>query len=113
RAAHVSRHAIRIPANAQRRLDRRLPDGTGERHGAAPMKKILLLATALLAVPAARHTANEPQQPQPPANEVWVTPKEIREVAITTDVVQARSVGDPLIATGRVEFSDTRVAHVF
>jgi membrane fusion protein, heavy metal efflux system len=76
------------------------------------MRTIALFAAMILAASCRQNTVEQTAE-HPPANEVWVTPKEIREVAITTDSIQTRSIGNPLIATGRVEFSDTRVAHVF
>src|SRR4029077_12263370 len=70
-------------------------------------------AVVILIAACGRERTVEPAKQQPPADEEWGNPQERTEVAITTDAVQARAIGNPLIATGRVEFSDTRVAHVF
>jgi cobalt-zinc-cadmium efflux system membrane fusion protein len=77
------------------------------------MRRIALCAAVVLAATCHRQATVEQTDEHRPANEVWITPKEIKEVAITTDAVQSRAIGNPLIATGRVEFSDTRVAHIF
>lgn len=50
---------------------------------------------------------------RPPANQVWVTQKQIHEAAITTDVVAPRAIPTSVTTTGRIAFTDTRVAHVF
>jgi len=49
----------------------------------------------------------------PPVNEVWITQKQSEETSITTTPVEVRAVPNTLAATGRVTFSDARVAHVF
>lgn len=77
------------------------------------MKTILFCALALLAAACAREEAQEAPAAQRPPNEVWITPKQINDAGVTTDLVQTRNVGRPLIATGRVTFSDARVAHIF
>lgn len=55
----------------------------------------------------------QPAAAAPPANEVWITPQQMRASAIETAPVGSRPVGNTLVATGRVTFSDARVAHVF
>jgi membrane fusion protein, heavy metal efflux system len=79
------------------------------------MKHILIVgsATCLFAVAACRREASQPAKPTPPANEVWVTQKQITESGIATTEVGERALGKALTTTGRVTFSDTRVAHVF
>jgi cobalt-zinc-cadmium efflux system membrane fusion protein len=60
------------------------------------------------------HHAIEPENAvKRPDNEVWVTAQQIREAGITTDVVQERAIGNRLVATGRLAFSDARVSHIF
>ena len=69
---------------------------------------------SLIAFSACHHEpAAEPAKPSPPANEVWVTPKQIAESGILTTEVGQQALGNTLTTTGRVTFSDTRVAHVF
>jgi len=60
-----------------------------------------------------REPAVQAAKPSPPANEVWVTPKQIAESGIATTEVGAQALGNTLTTTGRITFSDTRVAHVF
>lgn len=48
-----------------------------------------------------------------PPNEVWVTKKQIAETGIATTEVGDRDVRNVLTTTGRIAFSDSRVAHVF
>ncbi len=67
----------------------------------------------LIAAACARTPAAEAPHAGPPANEVWVTKKQVQETGIATSVVGDAPVGASLNATGRITFSDTRVAHVF
>lgn len=82
-------------------------------------KNLLILAAALLlAAPGilschSRSEADESHVPATPANEVWVSGKQIHEAAITTTEVEARPVSNLLMTTGRITFSDARVSHVF
>ena len=48
-----------------------------------------------------------------PANEVWISSKQIHEAAIVTTEVASRPVANMLMTTGRITFSDARVSHVF
>jgi cobalt-zinc-cadmium efflux system membrane fusion protein len=80
------------------------------------MKRTAIVFVALaplFTVHCRRQTADQPANVRPPANEVWVTPRQIREAGITTDVVAERPIGIIVVASGRVAFSDARVAHVF
>jgi membrane fusion protein, heavy metal efflux system len=80
-------------------------------------KNVVLLLIAYANVSAAacqRGAEAEPHAaPAPPPNEVWVTPKQIRETAIATTEVAVRPIDNSLITTGRIAFSDAHVAHVF
>jgi cobalt-zinc-cadmium efflux system membrane fusion protein len=82
------------------------------------MKRQLITASSLLvllttAAGCQRETSAAPATVTPPANEVWVTPKQIREAGIATTEVSDRPVGNSLTTTGRIAFSDARVGHVF
>ncbi|HSY51089.1 MAG TPA: efflux RND transporter periplasmic adaptor subunit [Thermoanaerobaculia bacterium] len=72
-----------------------------------------LLFLLITAVSCQRETAAQPAAATPPSNEVWITPRQIQEAGIVTTEVGNRAVGNALNTTGRVAFSDTRVAHVF
>ena len=77
------------------------------------MKTSIIAAAALLAAACSRTAAREVVQPEPPPNEVWVTTKQVQETGIATSIVGDAPVGTAFNATGRVTFSDARVAHVF
>ncbi len=81
------------------------------------MKRLSIIAAlaALSLVPIACRRAAEPQPaaPEPPKNEVWVTPQQMRESGIAVTAVEERPAGEALTTTGRIAFSDTHVAHVF
>jgi cobalt-zinc-cadmium efflux system membrane fusion protein len=78
------------------------------------MKRFFLYALATLCtVACGRNAAEEPANKSGPQNEVRVTAKQVSEAGITTESVEARAIADPIIATGHVTFSDSRVAHVF
>ena len=49
----------------------------------------------------------------PPAEEVWLTAKQVEEQGIKTEVVSERDLDKPIITSGRVALDDTRTAHVF
>jgi cobalt-zinc-cadmium efflux system membrane fusion protein len=73
-----------------------------------------LLAGILVTAAACQHdSVAQTSSPQPPTNEVWVTPKQIKETGIATTEVGLRPVGSSLTATGRISFVDAHVAHVF
>jgi cobalt-zinc-cadmium efflux system membrane fusion protein len=73
-----------------------------------------ILATLVLTSAACqRDSEAQANSPQPPTNEVWVTPKQIQEAGIVTTEVGLRPVGSSLTATGRIAFVDAHVAHVF
>jgi cobalt-zinc-cadmium efflux system membrane fusion protein len=81
-------------------------------------KNLLTLAAALFAALAvfSCHTRSDDEESHTsaaPANEVWVSGKQIHEAAITTTEVEARPVSNLLMTTGRITFSDARVSHIF
>jgi membrane fusion protein, heavy metal efflux system len=50
---------------------------------------------------------------QPPPNEVWVLPSQIKEAGIMVEAVQEQDVDDTVLTAGRVTFADVEVGHVF
>ncbi|HEX9082520.1 MAG TPA: efflux RND transporter periplasmic adaptor subunit, partial [Holophagaceae bacterium] len=72
-------------------------------------------ATALLgaALALACGTRSAPSAPQPPANEVWLTAEQSRQVSLDTAVVAESPIGGLVRTVGRLAFDDRRVAHVF
>jgi len=51
--------------------------------------------------------------PQPPQDEVWLTPRQIKDAKVQIEPVALRTVGNEIVASGKVAFDDRRVAHVF
>jgi membrane fusion protein, heavy metal efflux system len=51
--------------------------------------------------------------PQPPQDEVWLTPRQIQEAKVQIEPVAMHTVGNEISASGKVAFDDRRVAHVF
>ncbi len=79
------------------------------------MKCMLIVAstlTLLIAAACQHESIAQPAKSNPPPNEVWVTPKQIQEAGINTTEVSMQPVSNSLTTTGRVTFSDVRVAHV-
>lgn len=80
------------------------------------MKRLVIAVSPLVLLAAAacqRGAAAEPPKITVPSDEVWVTPKQVSDTGILTDVVAPRPTENALTATGHVTFSDQRVAHVF
>jgi cobalt-zinc-cadmium efflux system membrane fusion protein len=74
------------------------------------ISSLLILATAT----ACQHeTSAQVATVTPPPNEVWITKKQIEQTGIATTEVGDREVGNVMTTTGRIAFSDSRVAHVF
>jgi len=51
--------------------------------------------------------------PQPPQDEVWLTPRQIQDAQVQIEPVELRTVGNEIVASGKVAFDDRRVAHIF
>lgn len=78
--------------------------------------KWMWIVTTLAVLPATacrRDLAAEAPQLTPPVNEVWVTSEQMHQTGIATTVVGEQPVGNSFTTTGRITFSDMRVAHVF
>jgi cobalt-zinc-cadmium efflux system membrane fusion protein len=77
------------------------------------MKTRILTAAILLAT--ACHGPGpvaEPQGPQPPQGEVWLTPAQIKDGKIEIAVIAERDLDDTILASGTVALDDTRSGHV-
>jgi cobalt-zinc-cadmium efflux system membrane fusion protein len=51
--------------------------------------------------------------PQPPQDEVWLTPRQLQDAKVQIEPVELRTVGNEIVASGKVAFDDRRVGHVF
>jgi cobalt-zinc-cadmium efflux system membrane fusion protein len=85
---------------------------------AAPMKKtpLLLLSLVLGVAQAACHrsaAAPETSTAQPPPNEVWLTPAQVKEAQIQVTSVSAEPVDDTILTSGTVSLEDMHTGHVF
>jgi cobalt-zinc-cadmium efflux system membrane fusion protein len=71
---------------------------------------------ALLAASAGCHhesQASEPQGPQPPPGEAWLTPQQVTEAHVVVEPVAEQDVDDTILSSGRVTFDDQKVAHIY
>ncbi len=50
---------------------------------------------------------------EPPPDQAWLTPEQVRRAGIRIERVEARDVPDALAVGGRLAFDDLRVTHVF
>lgn len=51
--------------------------------------------------------------PSPPQDEVWLTPRQMEDAKVRIEPVAMRTVGNEIVASGKVAFDDRRVAHVY
>jgi len=72
----------------------------------------LLLLLSLTAC-TVRRAASASLSTKPPADEVWLTSRQMEEAQISTDAVAVRAMETQLMTTGKIAFDDRRVAHVF
>jgi len=71
----------------------------------------LASSSVLLGCPHAPPVA--PQEEQPPAGEVWLTPEQVTEAKIKVEPIALQDVDDTILTSGRVTFEDVKVGHVF
>jgi cobalt-zinc-cadmium efflux system membrane fusion protein len=83
---------------------------------------VVLRAFALLvvtvAIPAALSSCRSAPAagsalPQPPQDEVWLTPRQLEDAKVQIEPVALHTVGNEIVASGKVAFDDRHVAHVF
>jgi cobalt-zinc-cadmium efflux system membrane fusion protein len=76
--------------------------------------KAALLAGAVLASGCHKSEAStEPQGPQPPPGQVWLTAQQVKDAKIEVQVVAEQDVDDTILTSGRVSLEDLKSAHVF
>lgn len=51
--------------------------------------------------------------PQAPQDEVWLTPRQIQDAKVQIEPITMHTVGNEIVASGKIAFDDRRVAHVF
>jgi len=77
----------------------------------------LAAAVALTAAVAASGCRSTPAAgsalQQPPQDEVWLTPRQLQDAKVQVEPVEMRTVGNEIVASGKVAFDDRRVAHLF
>lgn len=76
------------------------------------MKRWLSLALLLVSCHAADASTPAPL-PEPPADEVWLTPRQLAEGKIVVAPLAEQDVDDKINTSGRIAFDDLRVAHVY
>jgi cobalt-zinc-cadmium efflux system membrane fusion protein len=79
-------------------------------------RTVLPLAAALVAavaVAGCRGSQAESTAPQPPPNEAWLTPQQIKDAQLQVAPVKDEDVGGVVVTSGRVTFDDLKVSHVF
>ena len=80
------------------------------------MMRASLAALALASVGAAachNSRASSQQAAQPPGNEAWLTPQQIKEAQLQIAPVGLEDVGGTLVTSGKISFDDLKVSHVF
>ena len=76
--------------------------------------RLPLLATlCLLFLGACNEHKNENQAPQAPPGEVWLSTQQVGEAKIAIEPVAVHDVGNGVVTSGKVTFSDLHVSHVF
>jgi cobalt-zinc-cadmium efflux system membrane fusion protein len=74
---------------------------------------LLLALVGLMALPGCRKEQDALAAPAHPPGEIWLSPERVSQAGIVVDPVKEQWVGDAIVASGKVTFDDTRVAHVF
>jgi cobalt-zinc-cadmium efflux system membrane fusion protein len=79
-------------------------------------KRWVHLANVALAITAIScnksEAATEPQGPQAPSGQVWLTAQQVRDAKIDVQTVAEQSVDDTILTSGRVSLEDLKSAHV-
>lgn len=68
---------------------------------------------ALLAGCHAADASTRPPLPEPPPDEIWLTPKQVAEGKLQVSPLAEQDVDDKINASGRIAFDDLRVSHVY
>lgn len=76
------------------------------------MKKLFSIAALLVGCHAADASTPTPL-PEPPPDEVWLTPKQVAEGKVQVAPLAEQDVDDKINASGRIAFDDVRVSHVY
>src|ERR1019366_7699627 len=84
------------------------------RFGRRALGRLLLAASAATAIACHKsEAASEPQGPQPPPGQVWLTAQQVRDAKIELQTVAEQDVDDTILTSGRVSLEDLKSAHVF
>jgi cobalt-zinc-cadmium efflux system membrane fusion protein len=84
------------------------------RFGRRALGRLLLVASAATAIACHKSgAASDPQGPQPPPGQVWLTAQQVRDAKIELQTVAEQDVDDTILTSGRVSLEDLKSAHVF
>lgn len=77
--------------------------------------KVLLALAGPMAGAVACHgsQAAVPSEPQPPAGEVWLTPRQMHDAKIEVAPLTEHDVDDTILTSGTITLDDLRAGHVF
>jgi len=83
------------------------------RSGWGALGQAAVVALVAVATSCHKSEASEPQGPQPPPGQVWLTTQQVRDAKIETQTVAEQDVDDTIFTSGRVSLEDLKSAHVF
>lgn len=72
-----------------------------------------LVTAAIVGIAGCHRKPNAASSEPAPANEVLVTPTQMKKMQITSSVIDLQDVDDTVLATGKVAYDDQKVVHVF
>ncbi len=76
------------------------------------MRSMAVAAAFAIGCHASGPAPAEPQAPEPPAGEVWLTPAQVRDGKIDLVEVNERDLDDTILTSGTVALDDARTGHV-
>jgi cobalt-zinc-cadmium efflux system membrane fusion protein len=88
----------------------------GTRIGAVAARPLRVGLAAVVLCSAACHRPESPApepEGQPPAGEVWLTPRQVRDAKIGVQTLKNRDVDDTILTSGAISLDDLRTGHVF
>jgi len=74
---------------------------------------LVLVASSALGMMGCRKSSAATATAAPPPNEVWISPEQMDRSGVRVGAVTDQPVDETVLASGRVTFDDSRVAHIF